>query len=435
MTTLISIHHEGPMLLIHKRNKRLLDYAKYKGIKDRGDKPDKKTQEQGEQFMALNDALKDEIPKLMSLTGKLVTGCLNSFVQIQTQWYTIWQRKLGSMLDSRGLPHQLTEIINQFSTDFAYAEASVLTLGICNGSMLTDAVNLVGFLSPSTSHGGEDGSTHGKPSLDKSRHRGLSLNSESSPSLPHPDFGTRHSDSFTFSPMSEYAPQAPSSGSQAGFGQAPLTGRLRAGSGVSNRGGPTTPDLSGANRSFGLSTPGSSKAPRPSTSAGRNTEPSPSLPRLSVDTPGFNLSADTLVSQRAPAPAESTYSPSGSTYFAGSHTHLPQNQMSPTDGRSTSSFFSSALPMSDSPTPPSQLPVGGSRAEPTFNVLYLVASIYEFSIDRARQQAGYPYLTYGPGEIFDVLGEHGELWLAKNQDDRSNQVGWIWSKHFVRIET
>jgi len=36
-------------------------------------------------------------------------------------------------------------------------------------------------------------------------------------------------------------------------------------------------------------------------------------------------------------------------------------------------------------------------------------------------------------QIFDVVGEKGELWLAKNQDDPSGQVGWIWSKHFAKL--
>jgi hypothetical protein len=36
-------------------------------------------------------------------------------------------------------------------------------------------------------------------------------------------------------------------------------------------------------------------------------------------------------------------------------------------------------------------------------------------------------------QIFDVIGEKGELWLAKNQDDATNQVGWIWNKHFAKL--
>ena len=94
MMTLLKLY-EGPQKLTQKRNKRLMDYARFKAIKDRGDKPDKKTIEQGEQFVAVNDTLKDELPKLFSLTGKLVEACLNNFVQLQLQWHIIWRRKLS----------------------------------------------------------------------------------------------------------------------------------------------------------------------------------------------------------------------------------------------------------------------------------------------------------------------------------------------------
>lgn len=36
-------------------------------------------------------------------------------------------------------------------------------------------------------------------------------------------------------------------------------------------------------------------------------------------------------------------------------------------------------------------------------------------------------------QIFDVIAEKGELWLAKNQDDPREVVGWIWSKHFAKL--
>lgn len=45
---------------------------------------------------------------------------------------------------------------------------------------------------------------------------------------------------------------------------------------------------------------------------------------------------------------------------------------------------------------------------------------------------GYNVLTSGV-QIFDVIAEKGELWLAKNQDDPADQVGWIWSKHFAKL--
>lgn len=64
-------------------------------------------------------------------------------------------------------------------------------------------------------------------------------------------------------------------------------------------------------------------------------------------------------------------------------------------------------------------------------VLFVCASLFEFNIDKARKEGGYPYLTYVQGEVFDVVAQKGELWLAKNQDDSSNGLGWIWEQHFV----
>lgn len=66
-------------------------------------------------------------------------------------------------------------------------------------------------------------------------------------------------------------------------------------------------------------------------------------------------------------------------------------------------------------------------------VLFVCASLFEFSIDRSRREAGYPYLQYVQGEVFDVVAQKGELWLARNEDDVTNQLGWIWEQHFVRL--
>ena len=35
--------------------------------------------------------------------------------------------------------------------------------------------------------------------------------------------------------------------------------------------------------------------------------------------------------------------------------------------------------------------------------------------------------------MFDIIGEKGDLWLAKNQEDTSGTVGWIWSKDFATL--
>jgi hypothetical protein len=105
-----------------------------------------------------------------------------------------------------------------------------------------------------------------------------------------------------------------------------------------------------------------------------------------------------------------------------------------------SGVFSSALPMADgAPWSRSVEELGGAPGTPAESsdnepeVLFLAASLFEFNIAHDRKEGGIPYLVYVPGEVFDVIGMKGELWLARNQDDPSKTVGWIWEKHFARI--
>lgn len=133
MLTLLKLY-EGPQKVMTKRDKRLLDYARYKSIIDRGDKPDKRTTEQGEQFSVLNDALKDELPRLFTLTAKLMEACLKKFVSIQEGWYQVLQQKLGPILDR--FPGDVSGIVSDWSADFSFADAQILSLALCNGTLL-----------------------------------------------------------------------------------------------------------------------------------------------------------------------------------------------------------------------------------------------------------------------------------------------------------
>ncbi|KAI9782483.1 MAG: hypothetical protein M1839_004969 [Geoglossum umbratile] len=384
MTTLLKLH-DGPQKVMGKRNKRVIDYARYMSVKERGEKPDKRTQEQAEQFMALNDTLKEELPKLFSLTAKLVAVCLENFVEIQAQWQNIWQEKLKCILDEHQVPKDIAEVMEQFSGDFAYMETQVAGLCICNGSLLVDRFSLHSHQTTNS----QDSSLRRLPNLD-SRSRGLSLNSEISSYIPAPDFEKRHSGGFAFSPLSERLLDLPNT--------CATTARLRANS-ASSRPSPN-PDFTPGpptGRSFSAVTPPTIASPsRPSTG------------RSATDVP---------VGSRPP---------SGSTYFsANQDLQRAGNSPRPT------SIFSSAMPMPDSKE---SSPNPSRPASPrSVGVLFLAASLFEFNIDKARKEAGYPYLTYVPGEVFDVVGEKGELWLAKNQDDPAEQVGWIWSRHFARL--
>ncbi|KAL8671395.1 MAG: hypothetical protein Q9168_004108 [Polycauliona sp. 1 TL-2023] len=413
MTTLLKLH-DSPQKLMQKRNKRIMDYARYKGIKDRGDRPDKKTTEQGEQFMAINDSLKDELPKLFALTGKLVEACLNNFVQLQLQWHIIWRRKLGQALDNYKATGPISELIDAFTGDFAFFEAQVLSLGICNGSMLADSVNMVTMLSPARTLTGEEASQK-KPSLDLSRRRTRSVNSEMSPVLPQPDFGGKSGAGGFFgmdNGMQQQTSMVPPTSNQMD-----PNNRMRSHSTMAGR-SPRTPDVPGSYHSYSSNTtPVSSAFGRPATATA--TGPSPMISRPSVETPDLNRVSE----------ATTLVQPSN-----GHMMYAPGTQARPSSPSARySGVFSSALPMSDSPRNQSPVELGLDRPPMQINVIFLAASVYEFNIDRARREAGYPYLTYVAGEIFDVLGEKGELWLAKNQDDRTNQVGWIWNKHFCKL--
>ncbi|PWY69516.1 Rho guanyl nucleotide exchange factor [Aspergillus heteromorphus CBS 117.55] len=382
MVTLLKLH-DGPQRVMRKRDKRLMDYARFRSIKDRGDKPDKKTTEQGEQFMALNDTLKDELPKLYALTAKLMEACLKNFVNIQTTWFRQMQNKLGSLFES--FPDDIQKIVEDWSSNFNCSEAQVLSLGICNGSLLADTVNLVNFNTPST---GATISSPRRPSTVNSVSTRVGSTMEDSPKVSQ-DFGSGihsfHSPSFdTQSQVSH--------------------GRHRADSTFSGRAMHETTEIPRSQmlQQITNASSGSIAASNP------NTESFPSLPRLSLDSPFLvdviGPSSDDTKAEEEPPASPGRYS----------------------------SFFSSAMPMSDNPQDNNN-PRADNAPPKEPSVLFLAASIYEFNIDRARREAGYPYLTYVAGEIFDVIAEKGELWLAKNQDDPTHQVGWIWNKHFAKL--
>lgn len=391
MLTLLKLY-DGPQKVMTKRTKRLLDYARYKAVKDRGDKPDKKTTEQGEQFSVLNDALKDELPKLFSLTAKLMEACLKKFIAIQQEWYQLLQQKISPVLDR--FPAEIAGIVSDWSADFSFAEAQILSLALCNGALLSEASSLGSFNVPTT-----DGTpSPRRPStVTNTSSRTTSVAIENSPKVSY-DFGN-HSHGVDGPSDQNNAAQPYMSGAS----------RVRTNSSMS---GPNRPGVAGTPNGYSTGSVTGGMSPRPSTSSvGRHSEQFPAAPQLSLDMPFMRESLLHETNALETAQGDVTASPAR---FSG--------------------FFSSALPMSDSPrpeVPTSSAPQSTSNSNP--KVLFLAASLYEFNIDKSRREAGYPYLTYIEGEVFDVIAEKGELWLARNQDDPTGQVGWIWTQHFAKV--
>jgi hypothetical protein len=411
--------HVGPQKMMAKRKKRAAEYVKHKAMLEKGEKPDKRLEQDAEQFRAVNETLKEELPRLYALTKKLVDNCLMNFIDLQAQWQSVWTRKLGPLIDdvepllSEQLPQALFIVQAAYAEDISEAEDMLATFRLCNKALVTEARNLK---SPATTYSRDDESSYKRPStLGSNGKRAMSVNDQATHSTPN--FRLSNDNMAT-------SPFVGALGTPDGVYQTSSQQRNRAGSAMSSR-GPSTP------YSAHHAGPPTYGFPRPTTS--ERGEPSPGVPRLSLDSP----------STRSPNP------------YVLPDSRLPVAPGAfPMDDRFSGAFHS-ALPMSDSPRAPSPDP-----GQYDLQVLFLAASLFEFNIDSARKEGGYPYLTYQPGEvsfllfvsshalernsdcgepwlicvqIFDVVAQKGELWLARNQDDASNTIGWIWEKHFARI--
>ncbi|KAM0721762.1 hypothetical protein Q7P37_002687 [Cladosporium fusiforme] len=421
--------HENPQAAIAKRKKRIVDYARCKSIEKKGEKPDRKTAEAADMYVALNDQLKLELPKLYELTGSLVRACLNCFLDIQLTWQDTWQKKLLPLIDDAGELPSLHDIGPTFHADYELVRAKVMELGIVNGSTMASVEN---YLSPTnTIMADSDSGNTKRPSTLNSSKRTMSIGSEGSPNLHTPSSSKRHSGINT-PELSGLDPTL-----------LPNGGRMRSNSSLSNRGIATANSgsssasrhWSNTNAGSGLHAPqsnmmtSSSFSGRPSTA----NQPSPGLPNFLSPRPSVDVA-------RSPRPSSSQ------TYFTARPDYSGE-----TNSHRFSGIFSSAMPPNETPdltlinTSSTITPTSATIARPTssasnssrqpandsVNTLFVCASLFEFNIDKARKEGGYPYLTYVQGEVFDVVAQKGELWLAKNQDDSTNSLGWIWEQHFV----
>lgn len=390
MVTCIKLH-DGPQNAINKRKQMIVDYAKCKSIEKRGEKPDKKTIDGAEKYEALNHQLKLELPRLYSLTGSLVQGCLDCFLDIQMTWYNMWERKLRPILEASDFPESIGVIEPMFRSDFDAVKDRLTELGICNGALLADSAN---FLSPTTTLVGDsEQSSLRRPGTFDSSKRTLSVSSETSPSPSM--LIKRHSSSYV--PGFETPQMLPDT-------------RIRSNSSMSARGtlSQTPGSAMSANRPWAFS---NNNTPSPSFTTSRPaTATQPSSQQILFQPP--RGSADDM---RSPRPS------SGQTYVTA--------RVEQPEGQRFSGIFSSAMPSETTPDP--TRPASRQGFNEDTPVLFVCASLFEFSIDKTRREGGYPYLTYVQGEVFDVVAQKGELWLAKNQDDSTNSLGWIWEQHFV----
>lgn len=364
-----------------KRNKRRPDFQRFETLKSQNRKIDEKLAEQVEQYTALNDTLKLELPKLSSLNENLKDLCLARLITTQVAWYSIWNDKLKTVLEQNELPKDVNDILDKFNRDFKHQDAKAQSMSILNGSTVASAR---GRLSQSTARDDEvslKSKSRMSTSTINNRTRGLSTQSEAT------DQTHRSSEQ----------PRASLVANSASLAVVALGGR---------------PDA-----------------------------------RLSVE------------SSDRPRPSGESANSAHRSLFESPYTPTRWAEGLPPPEPSFSDAFNSALPWSntesssqnDASRRSSQVPSEHRDIPRTsYKILYVVASLHEFNIEATKTEAGYPYLTYEDGEvrncstftkirqltisqIFDVIAEKGELWLAKNQDDPMETIGWIWNQHFARM--
>jgi dynamin-binding protein len=351
----------NPSLAMKKRAKRRLDYERSEQLKKGGKHVDSKLREQVEQYEALNDTLKKELPKLSGLTEKVGNICLGNFVNIQANWFGIWQEKVKVVLGPAAQVPELKEIMSAFQQDFKFAQEGLTTVGILNPAYK-------GRTSQSTTTSTDEYSLtkiRTRPTVSdlSPRDRGHSVNSDQAPVLPTPDFNKRHSGQFTLSPTGTVP--SPHQYYYRDYYAGINNQQQRPGSGS-----PNTPDTSGGFR------PAAPPA-RPST--GRSYDSS-AAPRQSPESAAQN---------RRDSNSMYGYPTTG------------------TEPRRFSGIFHSALPLPDGVEEGQRSSRASSReripAASCYNILWLAASLFEFNIETTKHEAGYPYLIYQAGEVSGVL--------------------------------
>jgi hypothetical protein len=448
--------HENPQLLMGKHRKLKPLYLKYLGMKQRKDRINEKLQMEVDQYIAINDTLKKELPLLYGYTKDIVHSCLRNFLDIQVRWTSMWMQKLKPLLfdfnPDKFFEGDMSEFFQQIRDEFYQGfdqwdeerEAQTINTG---KYLMDDEYN---FLSKMPEPDQVYDSSQPGSSRPSTSSRRLPVSHSARGSVEHaarstpnlalggpPPLASNHPHRLSYNnSLSPPVPGGFYSGAESFYTQ----------NSGANSGGPTTPLQPPSGQQTPSAFPGSGTAGQRqwfqsdwASHAVAQTEPGEVLSegeRLRLERGYDALSAHQAAHQyhmerefrgeAAPLQAHSqSYSQSS-------------NHLAPPNDNRYSDIFRSALP-SDVAEDEEALMLNGPAPvtletdEP--RVLFVVASLFEFHIDSNRREAGFPYLKYVAGEVFDILAQRGELWLARNQDDPEGRLGWIWEKHFALLPT
>lgn len=460
--------HDKPQVLMLKHRKLKPQYERYEKEKDK-EKVNDKLKLEAEQWVALNQLLKDELPQLYDLTGSIVQACLQNFLEIQNRWDTMWMAKLKPFIDAHDIDFiyeydydDFTKLVeDEFFHDFDNTELDCSSLALTSGNLLQalaaaeQGKEIRWIRSDQASGDGSDRPRTGRTTGTNHSARGsVEHANRSTPNLnmnitsPNPSTTpNRRSYNNSLSPAfpGAYPGQdGYSNGYFHGITSAPVSGGATPNHMSSP--GQTTP----AKKQFFHSDwaesnePGDLSLPKSFSDAERD--------RVARGLDGISLShhqhASEQLSQKYPQVSHYDQIMASQSYHSRHHsnslshsasqpqstTHLTTPTPDLYAGMPSprySGIFHSALPADMADDSAELMP--SNTSEP--RVLFIVASLFEFHIDSNRREAGYPYLKYVAGEIFEIVGQRGELWLARNQDDGDGTLGWIWEKHFALLPT
>ncbi|KAF3282738.1 hypothetical protein TWF970_001478 [Orbilia oligospora] len=383
---------ENTNKVMQKREKKLVDYARYQAMKEKGDKIDKKTKDLADAYITINDTLLDELPKLHTMVENLLDAVLANFAELCCVWDKYLASRLEGLLDPLDIPSNFSDIIEVYKSDFNKVESVVESLTITN----TNA----------------------------NMWKTYSIYSQGS-SSSNPETSSLSSHSLYRSPTADGATPSPN---PSNFGRSSLGGN------------------SSSHRHSGSYSPGSALV---AASLGHALPILPgAVASVQAAQRGRAASAFNIPPTRAPPPppirALSSASVPAQTHSPGLSPTYSTHSVAPSVASAPQTHTLNAFHTVDGGSPnPSRPTTADATTTPITGrmvkghpVLWLCASIYAYHASKeadAKRDSGFPYLTYDQGEIFDVIGAKGEYWLARNQDDKGQDFGWIWSKHFARL--
>jgi hypothetical protein len=428
--------HDNPQHLMLKHRKLKPSWTKYHALKEekKEHKINDKIRTEAENWTAINELLKQELPQLYRLTREVVQACLRNFLDIRCRWDTMWISKLRPFADtesdpaffSSAIPDFMAQVSDDFYTEFDAVDSELSSLHLTTRAFLEDpAFNFLVKLPPDalSDAASYDDASGLRPSTSSQRTGNLAPYS----ARGSIDAAVRSTPNLNItSPGMPGHPHRLSYGGGAGLTPPQMLGGLEGyytSAGTPGSGGvtPTYPPSGGQLTPSGVHLP-------PGMSAGKpwfmhEWTPPPTTPAGGAPAEGERPSS----SRHSRGQASPRGDPAAAMMAAAA-------AAAAADPARYSGIFQSALPADlaeDDAVLGLDGPLDGDRGEP--RVLFVVASLFEFNIDATRREAGYPYLKYVAGEVFDILGQRGELWLARNQDDAEGTLGWIWEKHFALL--